>query len=421
MKKITMRQALADLRDRFPEQRRLYAPGCAGEAQIFVNAFQADPTLAENTTFAGVWIPGVNKIDYAALHPSSKAETIFLCQALRAGFNAGRTTLRPLPYTDAFPWLQKADFDAALIHVSPPDENGDCSLGVAADFTPAVWARTDVLKIGLINEEMPAIANCPKISLDAFNVVVEEPSPLLQYPAPDTVTGTYEKIAANVAAAIPDGATVQLGLGSLQFAVLRALSGHRDLRIHSGMISDPLLDAVAAGAIASERDAITIGVALGSDKLYEFAANDGRLRFEPVSYTHNIQVLSQIPSFFAINSIIEIDLFGQANAEYFNGNQASSTGGLVDFLRGAALSDGGMGIVALPSTAKGGSISRIVPKLTAPTTSIARADVSLVGTENGVVDLRGASLDERAEALISIADPTHQADLQNAWRQLRQV
>lgn len=418
MQTMTTAAALQRLREQCPDGGRVYMPGCAGEPLMIADALRATPDLASGMTFLGIWIPGVNRTDYAGLHPTAKSELIFLSKDFRESFVAQRAKLRPLSYTQAYAWLETSPLDAMVIEVTPADENGAVSLGVSADFSPAVWRRKNALKIAHVNAAMPRPTSSPTIALDAFDIVIEKEAPLLTVP-PATLAPAFDAIAANIASLINDGDILQFGLGNVQLALLRALSKKKNLRIHSGMVSDPVVEALDANVISAGERAITTGVALGSPALYDIAARDPRFHFAPVGYTHAIGTLSRIENFTAINSVIEIDLFGQANAEYIGGRQISGAGGLVDFLRGAAAARNGKPIVALTSSAKGGAISRIVPKIEAPSVAIARADVGIVVTENGIADLRGMTIEERANALIGIAHRDHQASLRAAWSAMR--
>lgn len=412
-------EALHALREHLPKGGRIYAPGCSGETLLFVEAMRADSALAANLAFLGIWIPGVNRTDYAGLHSDAQSELIFLSADFRKSFEQGKANFRPLAYTQAYQWLKETPLDAAFIQVSPPGQNDMCSLGVSTDFTSALDGRDGIIRIAHINPLMPAPPSAPKLPMESFDIVVEAEHPLLEY-APAGLPLVFEAIANNIAALIDDGDALQFGLGNVQLAVLKALSGKRNLRIHSGMISDPVLEAVSADVIAKNEGAITTGVALGTPPLYEFAAKDPRINFAPVGYTHVMDTLSKIENFTAINSVIEVDLFGQANAEYIGGKQVSGAGGLVDFLRGAAAAPNGKPIIALASSAKKGTISRIVPKLDAASVSIARADVGIVVTEQGTADLRGMTIEERAEALINIAHPDHCKSLRKAWSTMRE-
>ncbi|MEM0986577.1 MAG: acetyl-CoA hydrolase/transferase C-terminal domain-containing protein [Pseudomonadota bacterium] len=412
--------AIRTLRDRFAGEARVYVPGCTGEPTELAEVFFRAPELAAGLTFLGVWIPGINRTDWGNIHPGGRAETLFMSRDYRAGFEDGRTAFLPLSYTQAYRWLETTALDAAFVMVCPIDASGRVSLGISADFGLAPLARSDVYKIAVINPAMPDPRSSARVPLSAFDMVCETGAPIIEMPqAP--LPAAFEAIAGNIAGLIDDGDTLQFGLGNVQQAVLGALTGHKDLRIHSGMVSDPLLGLMDAGAIAAHPGAITTGIAAGTAPLYRRVARDPRLYFAPVSHTHAISTLSEIENFKAINSVIEVDLFGQANAEYIGGRQISGTGGLVDFLRGAAASPGGLPVAALVSTAKGGAISRIVPRLDANATSIARADLGVVVTEHGIADLRLKSIDARAEALIGIADPAFRDTLSRSWDEIRRA
>jgi len=270
-----------------------------------------------------------------------------------------------------------------------------------------------VFKIALVNPAMPRVRGVVW-PLAEFDEVVEAPHDLLTYDT-GSLDPAFDAIKRHLQGLIPTGASVQFGVGKAGVAALAALEGMKGLRIHSGMVTDPLLPVLDSGALTE----VVTGLAAGSRALYDRCGEDGRIRFEPSSFTHDIRVLAGIPRLVAVNSAIEIDLFGQANAEFQDGRQISGVGGLTDFLRGARLSDGGLPILALPASARRGEISRIVPRLPPVAVSVPRADVGLVVTEHGVADLRGLTLDARAEALIGVADPGHRDRLANTWAEMR--
>ncbi len=411
---------LKEFRLSLPGKARLYVGGCSGEPLAVADAFRQVPQLAAGVTFLGIWIPGVNQTDWANLHEDARAESIFLSPALRGSFEAGKTDFLPLSYTQSWTWLETTPLHGAIIMVSPPDAGNRVSLGVSSDFAGAVLERQDVRCMAVINPHLKTPQDAPHVPLSRFTHVAEDDTPLVQVP-PKSLPPAFASIGRHIASLIDDGDTLQFGLGNVQQAVLEALRDRRDLRIHAGMISDPILGLLDAGAIADYPSAITTGVAIGTDTLYARAAHDRRIRFQPVSYTHSITTLAAIPKLKAINSCIEIDLFGQVNAEFIGGRQVSGTGGLVDFLRGAAASPQGRGIIALTSTAKGGSISRIVPRLAPDATSITRADIDTVVTEHGIASLAHKSLDQRAKSLISIADPAHRDHLASDWAAIRKA
>ncbi len=418
MKLTSISEAIRQVTAASGAETRTYIGGCSGEPLALRDAFTSDPDLAAGLTALGIWIPGVNRTDWSSFHSSGKSETIFLSAELRSGFEAGRIAFRLLPYTQAWPWLKTTPLDLAVVMVTPPDRDGFVSLGVSADFSIAALERPGVTAIGLVNPQLAAPLDSPKIRASRFAVLADADSPLAEL-APVDLPASFKAIADNIAGLIEDGDTLQFGLGNVQQAVLAALASHRDLNIHSGMISDPVIDLVDAGALDRDWASVTTGTAIGTQRLYTAMHGLKGIRFAPVGETHAIDELAELPRLKAINSAIEVDLFGQANAEFIAGKQVSGTGGLVDFLRGAALSRGGRGILALASTAKGGRVSRIVPALAANATSIARADVATVVTEHGVADLRGLDLDARARAMIDIADPAFRAQLSDDWNRLR--
>ncbi|HYG26770.1 MAG TPA: acetyl-CoA hydrolase/transferase C-terminal domain-containing protein [Caulobacteraceae bacterium] len=386
--------------------RRVFIPAGAAEPLALFEAFKAQPGLAAGITFVGAFLPGANRSDWGSL---GRAEGTFASADWRESLEAGRFTFTPLTYFQTFGWLEATPLDAAVFHVSPA-QDGRCSLGVATDLSPAVMDR-DVLKVGLVNAAMPATRG-PSIPLDAFDVVVEIGEPLATYDA-GALDPAFDAISRTIAELTPEGASVQFGIGKAGVAALAALKGRKGLKIHSGMVTDPLLEVLDSGAL----EEVVTGLALGTRPLFERCATDRRIRFEPASFTHDIRTLAGIPRLVAVNSALEVDLFGQANAEFIGGRQVSGVGGLTDFLRGARLSEGGVPIVALNATAKGRS--RIVPRLAPNAVSVPRADMGVVVTEHGQADLRGLSLDDRAQALIATAAPEHRDALSNEWDEMR--
>ncbi len=389
---------------------RVFIQGGAAEPLQLLEVFEREPDLAAGLTFLGALVPGVNRRDWAA--GGARSEGTFVSADWRPSFEAGRFTLRPQTWFQTYHWLAQTPLDAVVMQVSPPDADGLCSLGVAADMAPAVMDRA-VFKAALINPAMPRTQG-PAIPLAAFDVVAETDAPLLAYDA-GGLDPAFAVIAGRIAELIPDGGVLQFGIGKVGVAALAGLEGRRGLKIHSGMVTEPLLAALDGGVF----DDVLTGMAMGTDALYQRCGEDERIRFAPSSFTHDVGVLAQIPRLVAINSSLEVDLFGQANAEFMGGRQISGIGGLTDFLRGARLSAGGVPIVALAATAKGGSLSRIVPKLEMNAVSVPRADLAVVVTEFGTADLRGLTLEGRAQALIGVAAPQHRDGLEAAWVEMR--
>ena len=317
----------------------------------------------------------------------------------------------PLHYSSIFAYLAAREIDIALIQMTPPDADGLCSLGPSVHFVPAVLDRAKLV-VAEINAAMPRPARTHRVPYERLDFVVETSHPLTPLET-GAVSKQADRIGRYVASLIEDGDCIQVGIGKVPASILGALHDHRRLRLHGGMVTDEVVDLCAAGAL----EEMTCCTALGT-RVYDWTATRTDLRFAPVSHTHNVRVLAQIERFVAINSVLAVDLFGQANAEMLGGRQVSGTGGLMDFVRGAQLSPGGRSILALPSTA--GGASRIVPRLDEThVVSLPRADADIVVTEHGVAHLRDRSIDERAEALIAIADPACRDALANAWDNLR--
>lgn len=396
----------------------VYAPGLAAESPVLIGALRQAPEACAGVRFTGIWLPGINRVDYAGLHPQARAAAFFITREMMPSFAAGRIDFHPLSYREAFLFLRdRMPIDLAVLHTALPNEAGALSLGVANDFTAAVIGKAR-RKLALVNPQMPLTRGAEQVPLAEVDWLVRADAPL---PGDgDADDPVFDTIGRQVSSLIRDGDTLEVGVGRVQ-RIFAALSGARDLRIHSGAITTPLLRLAEASAIADAADAVTAGVALGSEALYRFVRDDRRVRFAPVGYTHDIATLRAIPQFVAVNSVLEVDLLGQANAEMIGGRQIGAAGGLVDFMRGARASPGGRAIVALPATAKGGTVSKIVASLPAGSAvGVARGDMDVVVTEYGTAELRTADIDQRARALIAIAAPAFREDLARAWAARRQ-
>ncbi len=402
-----------DLPDLLAPGTRVYTPGGVGQSAPLIAALRAAPEASAGVHFTGVWLPGINHCDYASLHRDARATAFFIGRELHASFAQGRVDFLPLSYFEVYQYLAtEAAIDLAFLHVAPPDAQERLGFGVANDFTPAVAAGAKRIAVH-INPSMPRTRGAGSIALADVDFVFEEAAPLLgDNAASDPV---WQAIARHVAGLIEDGDTLEVGIGKVQ-GVLPALRHHRGLKVHSGAITSTLLPLVEAGALAGDDGAVTCGMALGAQALYDFVADNPLVRFAAVGETHDITTLRRIERFCAINGVVEVDLFGQANAETVDGRQVSGAGGILDFMRGARLSAGGRAIVCLPATGAGGAVSRIVPALpTACPTSVTRGDIDIVVTEQGVASLRRLGLDARAQALIAIAAPPFRDALGRAW------
>lgn len=302
--------------------------------------------------------------------------------------------------------------DVVLLQVSPPDALGRYSLGLVHEYLPAAVRKARVV-IGEVNPDIPWTHGSLYLQADEFSLLVDAQHPPLgmERSAPGAVELA---IAGHIAARIEDGATLQVGIGNLPEAVLSALHGHRDLGLHSGAVGDGIAALAEAGVLTNARKSQDVGVGIGgilmgSERLRNWAHRNAGFALRETGYTHDAQVLADSHKLAAINSAVEVDLTGQVNAEVVGGVYVGAVGGAVDFLRGAARSRGGLPIVALPATAKGGT--RIVAQLSGPV-STPRSDAGLIVTEYGVADLRGQPLSRRVRRLIDIAAPEHRAELE---------
>ncbi|WP_428311857.1 acetyl-CoA hydrolase/transferase family protein [Hydrocarboniphaga sp.] len=394
----------------------VYVPGVSGESAALYAALKAQPHAAAGVRFVGAHFPGINRSDYLGLHAEARQRGYFMQPGLRAGLHSGRVELLPLDYPGIYRDLRNLPIDVAFTQITPPDEDGLCSLGPAYDFLPAVWHRAHQ-RVGLINHRLPWTSGSFVVRLDECHAVCDADSEVLAFDGgtPSAAMGAH---AALVASLVREGDTLEFGVGKLQAAILASLADHRNLKVYSGMVSPPVLQLLDRRVIDG-RNSIQAGVALGDAAFYQRIAQDESFFFRPVSETHDVRRLAAIPRFCAINSGVEVDLFGQVNADSVGGKLIAGVGGLPAFVSGAGLSPGGRSIIALSAATDDGSISRIVPTL-GPNTAIAvpRHDADYVVTEYGIAELRGVSLAERARRLIAIAAPPFHDSLNQAWAQL---
>lgn len=398
-----------------PAGARVYLGGCTAEPLAILQAVQDDPTLWQGLRLTGAFIPGVNDRDFSAIGAHTRVETIFATAGLR---DRAAVDHLPLHYSAYWQRLsQPGHVDIAFVTVPPPGADGCIGLGLACDFAPAVVAAAARV-VGVVNPAMPDMPQSPRYPVSRFAALVDRPGALPLY---DTgpVDAASARIAGHVLGLMRPGDTLQLGLGKVQAAVLAALpgSGLHDLGFHGGMISAPIRAALGLGLFSR---GLTTGVALGDTDFYADLPRHAGIRFQPVGVTHAQTTLGAIPRFIAVNAVIEVDLSGQANAEARGGRQVSGQGGLVDFMRGARASAGGRSVLALPSTAQGGRVSRIVPAFgTGTVVSVARADVDVVVTEHGVAELADQPLERRAERLVAIAEPSLRDGVWAGWEALQ--
>lgn len=330
---------------------------------------------------------------------------------------AGALDILPVHYSD-LPALLASRVDVLLLQVAEHPDGGRFSLSCACDYI-APLVRAARVVICEVNRQAPFTS--AEIAAADIDVLVATDRALPEQ-ARAVPTTAEQAIGAHVASLIRDGATLQFGLGAVPDCVAGLLKHHRDLGLHTGILSDGAMGLIEAGAVTNALKPIHCGVTvagtlLGSRALLDFAHLNRAIALEPVSVTHSHALIAQMPAFTAINSALEVDLSGQANTETVGGRYVGTIGGALDFLRGARASADGLPIIALPSTveAKGERRSRITARLSGPAT-IGRADAAIIVTEHGIADLRPLTLAERAEALIAIADPAFRDDLRERAR-----
>ena len=335
----------------------------------------------------------------------------FLSHVTRPCFQAGTIDLVPNNFSEMWAILAERTVDPLVIaSASPPDRHGYFSLGLSADYVSSFIGRARFFLEA--NAQMPRTFGRNQVHVSQALGWVEVDRPLLEVPPPSR-SAIDDRIAAFVAERIPNGATIQTGIGSIPNAILSALSDHRDLGVHTELLSDGLMDLVDAGVVNGMAKQLnrtkSVGTfALGTRRLYDFLDENAAFELLPVRYVNDPRVIAQEDGFVSINSTIAVDLLGQCASETIGGSYYSSSGGQADFARGAMYSKGGLGFVVLASTAKQETISKIVARLSAgDVVTTLKNTVDKVVTEWGVAELRGRSLRQRAEALIAIAHPAH--------------
>ena len=301
--------------------------------------------------------------------------------------------------------------DVVLLQVAPADSDGYYSLGATVDYAAVAAEHARVVLVE-VNPNMPRTSSLRRLHRSQVAASVTSSRPLAGSPARPATTAELA-VAKNVAAFVPAGATIQLGVGALADAIARELHGRRDLRVRSGLVGDWLVDLDEAGALADVPGSCVTGMALGTERLYKFLSDSAKVLMAPADEQLAPAPLAQCDPYVAMNSAIEVDLHGQVSAEVVGGRYVGAVGGQAGFFRAARLARSGLAIVALAATNADGTASRIVPALSGPVTT-PQSDVDLVITEFGEADLRGASYRDRAERLIAVAAPQHRAALASA-------
>ena len=391
-------------------------PGCA-TPEILVEALlrRADQLLDVQV----IHMLTLGPADYAAPEYEGhfRANALFIGPNVRKAVGEGRADYTPIFLSEIENLFSSGalPLDTVFLQVSPPDEHGYMSLGVGVDCTLTA-ARHARHVIAEVNRNMPRTHGDTFLHVSQITAAVETARPLAEL-HPELFSPVQARIAEHVAGLIPDGATLQTGIGGVPDAVLALLTDKRDLGIHTEMFSDGVIPLIESGVINGRRKSIhrgklVAGFVLGTQRLFSFIDDNPIFEFRPISYVNDPFLIQQNDKMIAINSALQVDLTGQVCADSLGVRPYSGFGGQVDFIRGAARSKGGKPIIALPSTAKNGTVSRIAPMLDPGAGVVtSRADVHYVVTEHGIAYLHGKTIRQRAEALISIADPRFRDEL----------
>ena len=411
-RRSSLAEAVGRLR---PGMKVLLPPGCGEPRALVAEVCRQSDRLADLT-----FLHGIHLGDYPwgrPEHASLRCATWHMSPRLDDARSRGRVEFVPIRYFDLVTEFNAGGHwapDCVFIQTAPPDANGYVSLGLSVSVTlPA--ARSAPLVIAQVNPNMPRTLGNGFLHRSQVDVWVELDEPLYEYP-PTPVGDVERAIGQHVAALVPDGATVQVGVGAIPQAVLEALVHHRDLALHS-LLVDSAVMLVERGAVTGARKRVhrgrlDIAEAMGTRTLFDFVRDNPIVNMEPSSWTHDPGVIGDHDRFVAVNSALEIDLTGQVTAESLGPRQVAGIGGQFDFVLGASRSGGGLSVIALPSTGRSGAVSRIVPRLTpgaAVTTPRYVAD--WVVTEFGAARLTGLGESERATALTAVAHPSFRAAL----------
>ena len=391
-------------------------PGCA-EPEALVEALMRRAPELYDVEIVHMMTMGCAPYVAPEMAGHFRHNAMFIGGNVREAVNDGRADYTPIHLSDIEALFESGamPIDVASIEVSPPDSHGFCSFGVGVDttLTAAKCARYVVAQV---NDNMPRTYGDSFIHVSDIDAVVESSRPLCELKKPE-VTGMHVAIARNVAGLIEDGAVLQTGVGGIPDAVLPFLSDRKDLGVHSELVSEGVIPLIENGVITGARKnfkprKIIVGFALGTKSFFEFVDNNPIFEFHPTAYTNDPSLIARNDNMVAINSALQVDLTGQVCSDSIGTQFYSGIGGQVDFLRGASRSKGGKPIIAISSTAKNGTISRIVPMLSPGAGVVtSRGLVRYVVTEHGVAYLHGKSIRERARALIQIADPKFRAEL----------
>lgn len=399
--------------------QRVFFQGAAMTPKIIIDALCDRYQELEDVEILQMHTEGNAKYSQDPYQKAFNINSCFVGGNVRKAVNASKGDYIPIFLSEIDKLFRHniLPLDVAFIQVSPPDKHGYCSLGTSIDVTIAAL-ETAKMVVAQINHQVPRSHGDGIIHISKIDAAMYTDEPIFSHDSLEP-SDIEEKIGQNIAALVEDGATLQMGIGAIPNAVLNNLTNHKGLGIHTEMFSDGVLPLVEKGIITGEHKRVKPGkivtcFAMGSKKLYDFIDDNPFVHFKEANYTNDTALIRLNPKVTAINSAIEIDLTGQVCADTIGKLQFSGVGGQMDFIRGAALSEGGKAIIAMPSVTKKG-VSKIVPFLnTGAGVTTTRAHVHYVATEYGVVNLFGKNMKQRAQALASIAHPDHRDNLEKA-------
>ena len=399
------------MKDLFKPKQRIFVAGSSNEPTALLVELQS-MKLPEHLEFVQFPLAGFNTIDFTQFNETSILTTFFMTPSLRQA-DPSRLHFLPMQMRSVYDYL-KQGIDVVLFQVGY-DQLGNLRLGPNVDFIEAALQSASVW-IAELNRSFVAPFGSIPIDRRRIDYLFDSDRPLYQMPLPN-LDSTAIRIGELVSELIVDGSCIQTGIGAIPAAILSQLSDKNDLGMHGGLIDDAGKELIDLGVLSGKSKTIdngkhVAGMALGTNKLYEWLAFQEDVVFRGADYTHEVSVISQIDDFVSINSAVEIDLYGQINSEFAGGRQISGTGGSVDFMRAAKSSKRGQSIVAMNATAKNGEVSRIVEKVELVTAL--RTDVDIVVTEFGVVNLKNLPVNQRADALIEIAAPQFREQLRRS-------
>ncbi len=418
-RRITAEAAAAQIRS----GQRIFVTGNCSTPQKFIQALRDRHQELRSVELVQLLDLGVGDYITPEMADHIRINSLFISGKVRKAVNDGMADFTPV-FLHEIPLLFRTGrlgLDVAVIHVSPPDEHGYCSYGVEVGVTKTA-AESAGMIIAEVNPNVPRALGDSFIHVNQIDYFIEVDYPLLEV-HPEPPSPVQDQIARYIAELIPDGATLQTGIGGIPDAVLRRLTNHKNLGVHTELFSDGVMEMIELGVITNKAKnlhygKVIAGFVLGTQKLYRYIHDNPIFEFHPTEYVNDPFVIAQNDRMVSINSALEVDLTGQVCADSIGTKFYSGVGGQVDFVRGASRSKGGKSFIALPSTAKNDTISRIVPMLK-PGASVttSRNDVRYVATEYGVADLYGRSISERAVALINIAHPKFRDELMEFARE----